>query len=85
MKEQKKDVEEFKLTKELFDLYWHFPEKLPMFYYYRDHYWYLHPQVFVQIVEDYLTDCEDVIGDLHSLINGETEDFFNTLVEDTIH
>lgn len=82
---REEETQDFKLTKRLFDIYWHFPEKLPMFYYYRDRYWYLHPKTFIQIVDDYLTDCEDVIGALHDLINGETEDFFQTLVEDTIH
>ena len=87
MKEQKKEEEtqDFKLTKQLFETYWKYPEKLPMFYYYRDHYWYLHPKTFIQIVDDYLVDSEDVIGDLHSLVEGETDDLFNTLVEDTIH
>jgi hypothetical protein len=78
-------MKEEDLTKQLFDIYWRYPEKLPMYFYYRDRYWYLHPKFFIQIVDDYLTDTEDVIGALHDLINGETEDFFNTLVEDTIH
>lgn len=78
-------MKEEELTKSLFDIYWKYPEKLAMFYYYRDRYYYLHPKFFVQMIEDYLVDVEDVEQALKDLIDGETEDFFNTIVQDSVH